>query len=73
MLGLLINEQEHNELNYLVKRELEEILFDIGDPHIDQSVKQAMQERYQTLFRLLRRVATEQECLAYMPKQHGLK
>ena len=69
MLGLLINEKEHKEMKYLVKRELEELLFDLGDSRIDQVVKEAMEERYQTLFQLLRRIATEKECIAYIPKQ----
>lgn len=73
MLGLLINEKEHKEMIYLIKRELEELLFDMEDHRIDQVVKQSMQARYQTLFQLLRRVATEQECLEYMPKKSDYK
>lgn len=69
MLGLLINEQEHREITYLVKKELDELAFDIEDYYIDQTVKQAIQKRYQTLFQLLRRVATEEECLEYMLKK----
>lgn len=69
MLGLLINDQEHKELVYLVKKELEELLFDMEDYHIDETVKQAMQKRYHTLFQLLRRVATGEECFEYMPKK----
>jgi len=68
MLGLLINEEEHKEMKYLVKRELEELLFDLGDSRIDQVVKEAMEERYQTLFQLLRRIGTEKECMVYIPK-----
>lgn len=73
MLGLLINEKEHNELNYLIKRELEELLFDMEGPYIDDKDRKSMQKRYNTLFQLLRRVASEQECLKYIPRQYEQK
>ena len=66
MLGLLINEMEQKEIGYLVKRELEELLMDLEDHRIDHVVKQAMRKRYQVLFKLFQRVATEEECFKYM-------
>ncbi|WP_099156756.1 hypothetical protein [Virgibacillus ndiopensis] len=69
MLGLLINDIEQKEMEYLVRRELEELLMDLEDHRIDHMVKRAMRERYRILFRLFRRVADEKECLKYMPKQ----
>lgn len=67
MLGLLINEMEQKEIEYLIKRELEELLFELGDHRIDTLVKHAMRERYQTLFQMLLRVASKEDCLQYMP------
>lgn len=69
VVGLLISNMEQKEIEYLIKRELEEILMDMDDHRIDQVVKDAMEERYQTLFQLFRRVASEQECFKYMPKK----
>ncbi|MEC5425973.1 hypothetical protein QGM71_21200 [Virgibacillus sp. C22-A2] len=69
MLGLLINEIEQKEIEYLLKRELEELLMDLEDQRIDGLVKQAMRERYRLLFQLFRRVASKQECLKYMPRR----
>ncbi|MFC4404957.1 hypothetical protein [Gracilibacillus xinjiangensis] len=69
MLGLLINDKEQVELEFVVKRELEELLFDLEDHRIDQLVKQSMRERYKVLFQLLRRVASEEEIKKYIPKQ----
>lgn len=66
MLGLLINDMEQKEIEYVVKRELEEILMDLEDSRIDPSVKYAMRKRYRVLFQLLQRVAPEQECLKYI-------
>ncbi|MEW9676533.1 hypothetical protein ABRT01_10160 [Lentibacillus sp. L22] len=69
MLGLLINDIEQKEMEYLLKRELEELLMDFEDHRIDHLVKRAMRERYRILFQLLRRVASEQECLKYILKR----
>jgi hypothetical protein len=65
MLGLLINEKEVKEIEYLIKREMDEILFDLRDDRIDQVVKRAMEERYKILFSLFKRVAPAKECLKY--------
>ncbi|WP_042460874.1 hypothetical protein [Neobacillus dielmonensis] len=66
MFGLLINEKEVKEMEYLIKRELDEILFDLNDERIDHIVKRAMEERYKILFALFRRVASHQECMKYI-------
>ncbi|WHY56946.1 hypothetical protein [Peribacillus simplex] len=66
MLGLLINDKEKMELEYLLKREMDEILFDLQDDRIDHLVKRAINEKYNILFRLFKRVGTEEECLMYM-------
>lgn len=67
MLGLLINDMEQKEIEYLIKRELEELLLDLDDHRIDYLVKKAMKERYQRLFQILLRVASKEDCLQYMP------
>ncbi|MGR9047869.1 hypothetical protein ACQ4XT_04490 [Halobacillus faecis] len=69
MHGLMINEQERREIEYLLKREMEEITFDLGDHRIDQGLKRAMEERYEVLFQIFRRFATREECLQYMPRR----
>ncbi|MFD6441026.1 hypothetical protein ACFWDG_14670 [Peribacillus sp. NPDC060186] len=66
MLGLLINEKEKKELEYLLKREMDEILFDLQDDRIDYIVKRAIDEKYNILFRLFKRLSTEKECLTYL-------
>lgn len=75
MFGLLVSQMEKDEIQYLLKRELEEIQMDLEDYRIDQVVKQSMTKRYKTLFQLFQKVATEEECLRYMPKRnssHGI-
>jgi len=68
MLGLLINEQEQKEMAYVLKREMEEVLFDLGDERIDRKVKEVMRERYKVLFQLFKRVSNEKEWLRYILK-----
>lgn len=72
MIGLLLNKKEIKEIEYLIKRELDEILLDLGDKRIDLSVKKAMIERYKDLFLLLKRVASPKECLAYILQENRL-
>ncbi|WP_442597553.1 hypothetical protein [Neobacillus sp. D3-1R] len=69
MIGMLINEKEVKEIQYLIKREMDEILFDLKDERIDHIVKRAMEERYKILFTLFKRVASPNECLKYMRKK----
>ncbi len=63
---MLINQKELKEMQYLIKREMDEILFDLKDDRIDHIVKRAMEERYKILFSLFKRVAAPNECLKYM-------
>ena len=65
MFGFLINEREVKEMQYLIKREMDEILFDLKDGRIDHIVKRSMEERYKILFSLFKRVAPPNECLSY--------
>ncbi|MGE7781967.1 hypothetical protein ACQKL0_18830 [Peribacillus sp. NPDC097264] len=71
MLGLLINEKEKEELMYLLKREMDEILFDLQDGRIDHVVKRAINEKYKILFNLFKRMGTERECLAYVREKQN--
>lgn len=66
MLGLLVNFKETQELEYLLKREMDELLFDFEDTRIDHVVKRAMEERYQILFNLYRRIASPTDCARYL-------
>ncbi|QED45991.1 hypothetical protein [Cytobacillus dafuensis] len=66
MIGILINDMEQKEMQYLIKREMDEILFDLKDERIDHIVKRAMEERYKILFSLFKRVASPNDCLKYM-------
>lgn len=64
----MINEREQKEMAYVLKREMEEILLDLRDERIESNVKDVMRDRYKILFQLFKRVASERECMRYMPK-----
>lgn len=66
MLGLMLNSKETQEIEYMLKRELEEILLDLTDSRIDGIVKRAMEERYKTIFQLYKRFASPKECYKYI-------
>ncbi|WP_096190482.1 hypothetical protein [Evansella halocellulosilytica] len=66
MLGLMLNGKESQEIEYLLKRELEELLLDLTDSRIDGIVKRAMEERYQIIFQLYKRFTTPKEYLKYV-------
>ncbi|RST71844.1 hypothetical protein D4T97_018185 [Siminovitchia acidinfaciens] len=66
MYGMLINEKEKEEVIYLLKREMDEILFDLKDERIEHIVKRAMEERYKTIFSLFKRLAGHRECMQYI-------
>lgn len=73
MMGLLINDKEQSEIQYVVKRELEELLLDLEDHRIDTIVKQTMRDRYKVLFQLYTRVANEEEIKKYIPQKVNIK
>ena len=69
LLGLMLTKEEKKEMEYILKRELEELLFDFEDERIHEVVKKAMEERYKIIFCLFRRVANAEECIRYVRKR----
>jgi hypothetical protein len=69
LLGFLFSTKEVQELEYLLKRELEEMLLDFSDKRIDYLVKRAMEERYSILFRMYARVASPNELSKYVRRR----
>ncbi|MCA1028684.1 hypothetical protein LCM23_21690 [Cytobacillus kochii] len=65
MIGLLLNGKEQQEIEYLLKREMDEILFDLEDERIADVVKVAMKEKYEILLSLFKRVVPADEYVHY--------
>ncbi|MGE6579395.1 hypothetical protein ACQKFM_31365 [Paenibacillus xylanexedens] len=65
MLGMLFNEKECKELDYVLRKELDEMLFDLSDNRLDQEIKYAIASRYKTVFRMYARFAPPKELSKY--------
>lgn len=66
MIGFLLNDKETSEIEYLLKREMEEMLMDLDDYRIESIVKRAMEERYQLLLGIYKRTASKAEVAKYV-------
>ncbi|KEK22554.1 hypothetical protein [Bacillus gaemokensis] len=69
MIGIMMTTEEQKEIEYILKRELDELLFDFEDERIHNVVKKTMEERYKIIFCLFRRVANAEECIRYVRKR----
>lgn len=65
MLGFLFNEKECKELNYMLRRELDEMLFDLSDKRLETDIRNAISKRYRTVFRMYARIASPKELSKY--------
>jgi len=65
MLGFLFNDRECKELEYMLKKELEEMLLDLNDKRIDGALRKAIEERYQTVFKMLIRFGEPKDLSRY--------
>lgn len=68
MLGLLVTEKEAKELEYLLKREMDEIYEDIDIERLHPIVKRAVEERYKILYQLFRKIGPQAEWIRYYPQ-----
>lgn len=65
MLGMLFDDKECRELNYMFRKELDEILHDLSDGRLDPQMKDVIQARYKLIFRMYARLATPKELSKY--------
>ena len=65
MFGIMLNSKEVLEMEYMLKREMEEILLDLSDPRIDSVVKRVMREKYQTLYGMYKRFVSPKDRIKY--------
>jgi hypothetical protein len=65
MLGFLFSERECRELDYLLRKELDEMIFDLKDGQISGEVRMAIELRYKTIFRMYARLASPNEISRY--------
>lgn len=65
MLGMLFTDKECKELDYVLRKELDEMLLDLNDTRLDQDIRQAIANRYKTIFRMYARFAPSKELSKY--------
>ncbi len=70
LLGLLISDQEQRELEYLLKKEMDELLFELTFDDFDEEIKQSIKRRYMTLFNVYKRFANQNELVNYTPRKN---
>lgn len=57
VLGMLFSDKECKELDYVLRKELDEMLLDMSDTRLDQDIRHAIANRYKTIFRMYARFA----------------
>jgi hypothetical protein len=65
MIGFLFNQRECKELGYVLRKELDEMLFDLKDPRLDKEVRKAIESRYKVIFRMYARLASPKDLSRY--------
>ena len=65
MLGFLFNEMECSELAYMLRKELDEMMFDLKDKQLGREVCSAIEKRYRVVFRMYARLASPNEISRY--------
>ncbi len=70
MLGILFNERECKELDYVLRKELDEMLLDLNDRRMDAEIKSAIESRYKIIFRMYAKLASPKELSKYARNRH---
>ena len=65
MLGVMFNDRECKELNYMLRKELDEMLLDLSDQRINADIKLAIESRYKVIFRMYARLVSSKELSKY--------
>ncbi len=65
MLGMMFTDKECRELGYMLRKELDEMLMDIGDRKLEGPVREAIVKRYKIVFRIYARMASPRDLSRY--------
>lgn len=65
MLGFLFNERECKELEYMLRKDLDEMLLDLSDKRIDGALRKAIEDRYHIVFKMYSRLGNNRELSKY--------
>lgn len=73
MLGMLFNERECKEFDYVLRKELDEMLLDLGDSRLDGEIRKSIAKRYKVIFRMYARIASPKQLSKYALNIRSLK
>lgn len=65
-LGMLLTPHEQVELEYILRKELEDLLADLEDRRLEGLLRNVLEERYALLLRLYSRVAPPREVRRFL-------
>lgn len=65
MLGMMFTDKECKEFDYMLRKEMDEMLLDMSDRRLDGPVKEAISKRYKVIFRMYARIAQPRELSRY--------
>jgi len=65
MLGMMFTDKECKEFDYMLRKEMDEMLLDMSDRRLDGPVKDAITRRYKIIFRMYARIAPPKELSRY--------
>ncbi|MBB6679198.1 hypothetical protein [Cohnella lubricantis] len=65
MLGMMFTDKECKEFDYMLRKEMDEMLLDMSDRRLDGPVKEAISKRYRIIFRMYARIAQPRELSRY--------
>mgnify|MGYP001350158777 CR=1 FL=1 len=67
MIGMMLTERERVEFDYVLRKELDEMLLDLSDSRLEEQIRTAICERYRVILRMYARFAPLQELPRYAP------
>lgn len=73
MLGMLFNERECKEFDYVLRKELDELILDMSDERLDGEIRKSIVKRYKVIFRMYARIASPKQLSKYAVNLKNIK
>lgn len=73
MLGMLFNERECKEFDYVLRKELDELILDMSDERLDGDIRKSIVKRYKIIFRMYARIASPKQLSKYAVNLKNIK
>lgn len=73
MLGMLFNDRECKEFDYVLRKELDELILDLSDHRLDGDIRKSIARRYRVIFRMYARIASPKQLSKYAINLRDIK